>query len=49
MHNRRLREIQRDIRPEQGGEFLNEFATEFLFPTIFFGCGLLLTFLVWYT
>lgn len=39
--NRRLRDIQRDLRPDQGGDILSEFFLEVVFPT-----GALLLFLV---
>jgi len=39
--NRRLRDIQRDLRPDQGGDILSEFFFEVVFPT-----GALLLFLV---
>lgn len=47
--NRRLRDIQRDIRPDQGGEVLSEFFFEVVFPTavllLFLVLGLLTMFL----
>ena len=30
--NRRIRDIQRDLRPDQGGEVLSEFMLEFVWP-----------------
>ena len=30
--NRRIRDIQRDLRPDQGGDVLSEFMLEFVWP-----------------
>ncbi|NBO62004.1 MAG: hypothetical protein EBU82_13770 [Flavobacteriia bacterium] len=47
--NRRIRDIQRDIRPDQGGDIFSEFFLEIVFPTgallLFLVLGLLVMFL----
>lgn len=44
--NRRLRDIQRDLRPDQGGDILSEFFLEVVWPLATFIVFLLLCFLV---
>jgi len=34
--NRRIGDIQRDLRPDQGGEVLSEFMLEFVWPVATF-------------
>ena len=47
--NRRIRDSQRDTRPDQGGDVLSEFFLEIVFPTgallLFLVLGLLVMFL----
>lgn len=47
--NRRIRDIQRDLRPDQGGDILSEFFFEVVVPTaallLFLVLGLLVMFL----
>lgn len=44
--NRRIRDIQRDLRPDQGGDILSEFFLEVVWPIATFIVFLFLCFLV---
>lgn len=44
--NRRIRDIQRDIRPDQGGDILSEFMLEVVWPLATLLAFLFLGFLV---
>lgn len=44
--NRRIRDIQRDTRPDQGGDILSEFFLEVVWPIATFIVFLFLCFLV---
>ena len=44
--NRRIRETERLLRPDQGGEFLSEFTTEVVLPLATFLVFMFLTILV---
>jgi hypothetical protein len=46
--NRRIGDIQRDLRPDQGGEVLSEFMLEFVWPLATFVVLMALLILVVY-